>query len=579
MFAPALLSLILTAAPSLSTTAEQSNFVRTGRYEEAARLCRAFAAAFPSKVRCEQFGTTPEGRAMLSLVASGDGTLTAEANRRRRRQVLLFQGGIHAGEIDGKDAGFWALRDLLTDKALTPLLNAVTVVFVPIFNIDGHERFAPNHRPNQNGPAEMGWRTTAQNLNLNRDYVKADSPEMESMLMLLGKWDPILYADLHVTDGAQFQHDVAVMIEPRHAGPDALRAEGNALTAELMKKLSAQGHLPLDFYPSFERDDEPASGFSYGVAPPRFSNAYYALHNRFGLLLETHSWKSYAHRVKATRDVILDLCELAAANGNKWRQAADAADELDRRGAEPQVVLTYEQTDAGTPIDFQGYAYKQELSNITGEKVIRYDEQKPQVWKVPFYADLKPELTATLPEAGYIVPAAYAASVGQKLKLHGLSYEVLSKAVERASVEVFRATSVKFKDPYEGRTRAAVEGKWAAETMPIPAGSLFVPVRQRGKRLLAHLLEPKAPDSLLTWGFFNGAFEVKEYIEAYVLEPYARHLVAEDKATREEFQKLLASDAGFAKNAEERLNFFYRRHPAWDDRVNRYPIFRAQKKP
>ena len=96
-------------------------------------------------------------------------------------------------------------------------------MFVPVFNVDGHERFSRANRPNQIGPEEMGWRVTSQNLNLNRDYVKADAPEMQAMLRLLNEWDPILYADLHVTDGAQFEHDVSFNVAPTLAGDAGLR--------------------------------------------------------------------------------------------------------------------------------------------------------------------------------------------------------------------------------------------------------------------------------------------------------------------------------------------------------------------
>src|SRR5207245_3833288 len=130
----------------------------------------AFERAYPNRARCVTFGTTPEGRPMLAIVASGDGVLTPEATRAKHRPVILFQGGIHAGEIDGKDGGFWSLRELLDDKLLPGATTAVTAVFIPVLNADGHERFGPNHRPNQRGPEEMGVRITAQNFNINRDY-------------------------------------------------------------------------------------------------------------------------------------------------------------------------------------------------------------------------------------------------------------------------------------------------------------------------------------------------------------------------------------------------------------------------
>ena len=184
-------------APDLRTAAETSGYDVTGRMDEVERLCDAFPKAFPGRARCDRFGTTPEGRPMLALVASADGVLDAADAKTKARPSVVVVGGIHAGEIDGKDAGFLALGELLQGTAAPASLQKLTLVFVPIFNIDGHERFGPNNRPNQVGPREMGWRTTAQNLNLNRDWVKADAPEMQAMLRLLDAWDPVALMDLH----------------------------------------------------------------------------------------------------------------------------------------------------------------------------------------------------------------------------------------------------------------------------------------------------------------------------------------------------------------------------------------------
>src|SRR5580693_1239649 len=184
----------------LTTLAERSGFRQTGRSDEVTRLCAAFAAAWPDAVRSFEFGRSAEGRPMRALLAT-----RADA---RRAPLLMLQGGIHPGESDGKDAGFIALRELLEGTAATGVLERMAILFVPAFNVDGHERFGRWSRPNQNGPEETGWRTTAQNLNLNRDYTKADSPEMRALLKLIREWDPILYVDLHVTDGGELQYDV-----------------------------------------------------------------------------------------------------------------------------------------------------------------------------------------------------------------------------------------------------------------------------------------------------------------------------------------------------------------------------------
>jgi Zinc carboxypeptidase len=578
MFLPSLLTLLLAQAP-LTTASERSNWIRTGRYAEVESLCRDFPKAFPGKVRCETFGTTPEGRPMLALVASADGTLTPAANAKKGRPVVFLQGGIHSGEIDGKDAGFWLLRDVLSGKALSGVLGQVTAVFVPVFNIDGHERFGRNNRPNQVGPEEMGWRVTAQNLNLNRDYVKADAPETGALLTFLHAWNPLLYIDLHVTDGAKFEHDVSLSIEPLNGGPESLRAMGTKLQDALISGLEAQGHLPVTFYPSFIKDDEPLSGFAEGVAPPRFSQNYWAVNGRFGMLVETHSWKPYPHRVKTTRDVLEGALRYVASNGAALQAAVKAADAAAESGQVREVTLTWKATDKSHPIDFRGYAYTYETSPITGQKVVRYDDSKPQVWKVPLFDEVRPDLTVPLPKGGYLVPAAHAAWVEAKLRAHGLRFQRLEKEVPSAEVEAFRATEVKFTpQSYEGRQGLAAKGEWKRETQALPAGSLYVPVSQPGVALVAHLFEPAGLDSLLAWGFFNAHFEQKEYIEDYVLEPFARELLARDAAAKAAWEARMKEPA-FAADPRARLRFFYERHPAYDVRLNLYPVFRLDAPP
>ena len=567
------------AAPAhpLSTVAEQSGNRRTGRYEEVERLCPAFQARWPAQVRCFEFGRTPEGRPMLALAASTDGTLDPEAARRAGRPVAYMQGGIHAGEIDGKDAGFLALRQILEGSASKGVLNDVTLLFVPVLNVDGHERFGRWNRPNQNGPEEMGWRATAQNLNLNRDYVKVEAPETQALLKLLNQWDPILYADLHVTDGAKFEHDVSYTVTPTLAGQEPIRRAATAMRDELMKRATAKGSLPVDFYPSLLRMDDPTSGFAVGVSPKRFSTAYWSGRNRIGVLVETHSWKDYPTRVRVTHHTILSLLEMTARDGKQWLAAARASDELSAKVGGSKAVLTYDNTPHVTTIDFRGYEYTREPSAISGALATRYNDKKPQIWRTPLLDEVQPGITVTAPRGGYLVPAAYARVVSEKLALHGVQFRTLDKPLSAADVEVFRASKAKpAPATFEGRSIFKLEGDWSREKRDIPAGSLFVPIAQARSELALTLLEPRDPDSLASWGYFATAFEDKEYMEPYVAEEFAEELLRKDPAVRQEFERRL-EDPAFAASPEARLEFFYRKHSSWDERLNLYPVVRTEQ--
>ena len=563
-------------SPDLSTLSERSGFQRTGHYDEVIALCDAFQRRWPGAVRCETFGTTPEGRPMKLLVASRSGALTPEAAKAKGLPVLLVQGGIHAGEIDGKDAGFLALRQMLDGEAAKGALDELVLLFVPVFNVDGHENFRAWNRPNQRGPEEMGFRVTAQRYNLNRDYVKADAPEMQAMLRLVDAWDPAVEMDLHVTDGAQFRHDVSITGEPVNSGDQALRTTGRAVRDGLVARLKAQGSLPLAFYPAFVEGDNPASGIADGVPPPRFSNGYFQLRNRVGILLETHSWKDYPTRVRITRNAIVDLVEMAAKDGAGWLAAEHAADRRSAQLAGTPVALDFKATDKARTIDFLGYAYTRTPSDISGALMTHYDESKPQVWKIPLRDEIVPTLSVVAPRGGYLVPAAWASLVEPKLRLHGIQYRKLDAPLHAAAVETFTVETPQFgSTSFEGHQRATLAGSWAPATRDLGAGTLFVPIAQAQARLVMALLEPQAPDSLAAWGEMNNAFEQKEYMEDYVAEDVARKLLAADPALKAAFEQKLQDDPAFAKDAAARLDFFYRRSRSWDAAYGVYPVMRT----
>ncbi|MBC3908731.1 M14 family metallopeptidase [Undibacterium umbellatum] len=571
-------SLMLTtahAANPLSTIAEQSGFKKTGRYEEVEKLCLSFQKNYPKEVRCMEFGRTPENRPMLALLVTRSGLFTPAQLVEKQLPVTLIQGGIHAGEIDGKDAGFLAIRDILENKAASHALDKQALLFVPVFNIDGHERFGAWNRPNQRGPEEMGWRTTAQNFNLNRDYVKADSPEMQAMLKLINTWDPLAIIDLHVTNGAKFEPDISIQVEPVNSGDALLREAGKTLRDNVIADLAKQGSLPHAFYMSFVQEDDPMSGFADSVPPPRFSSGYPVLRNRFGMLVETHSWKEYATRVLITRNTIISVLEQISGYGEQWLKAAKAADQRAMQLAGQALPLTYRTTEKAREIDFRGYAYTRSMSDISGALMTRYDESKPQIWKVKLRDEIVTDAQVILPKGGYLIPAAYSKAVAEKLQQHGILFRTIHADLSAVTTEQFMTSTAALQaKSFEGRQAMKLQGKWQSQQQSLRKGALFIPIAQPKARLLAGLFEPQAPDALVNWGWFNGAFERKEYMEAYVAEDVAREQMASDPQLKATFEKKIAADPEFAKSPFARLDFFAQRHSSWDQRYQVYPVLR-----
>lgn len=517
---------------------------------------------------------------MLVLIASKSGILDATRAKQKHIPVVLVQGGIHAGEIDGKDAGFLALEQMLKRPTSNNPLQKQVLLFVPVFNVDGHERFGPNNRPNQRGPKAMRWRTTAQNFNLNRDYLKADAPEMQAMLTLVNTWDPVAAIDLHVTDGAKFEHDVSIQVEPNLNKEHPLAATGAQLQNAVIADLTKHGSLPLPFYMSFDEEDNPMSGFSNNVSTPRFSTGYFQLRNRLAMLVETHSWKDYPTRVKITQNTIISVLEQIATHGIQWREREEQADLNSSRLANQELALSYKNTNNVETIEFKGYAYNRSVSEVSGAPMTRYDESKPETWRVKLQNEVVADVTTVLPKAGYLIPVAWAKSIAPKLIQHGIQYRTLTKSMPETELESFHASKINFSPTsIEHHQMLKVEGQWASDRQDILAGSLFIPVAQAKIRLVASMFEPLGGDSLLNWGWFNNAFETKEYMEAYVAEEFARESLQNSPDLRKEFEHRLRTDTNFNNDPMQRLNFFAKRHPSWDKHYGLYPVLRLIRDP
>ncbi|MEO8162099.1 MAG: peptidase M14, partial [Arenimonas sp.] len=244
------------------------------------------------------------------------------------------------------------------------------------------------------------------------------------------------------------------------------------------------------------------------------------------------------------------------------------------------VALDYKAGPATRMIDFHGYRYTRTPSEVSGALMTRYDETKPETWHVPLRDDVQPSLSAPAPRAGYLIPVEQAAQVAPKLAVHGIEFRVLDTPLAAVPVEAYRASSaVPEGKSVEGHQRLKLQGNWQPERVDLAAGALYVPVAQAKARLVMAMLEPQAPDSLLAWGEFNNFFEQKEYMEPYVAEQVAREQLAADPALAEAFARRLREDAAFAADPAARLDFFYRRHSAWDANYNRYPVLRSDSAP
>lgn len=545
------------------TPAEASGFVDTPDYAATRAWLDRLVEASPL-LSLERFGQTAEGRDLYFVRASKGGT---------GKPVLLVQAGIHSGEIDGKDAGLMLLRDIAF-RAKDNLLDKADLVFVPIFNADGHERSSAHSRPNQRGPRLQGWRTTAQNLNLNRDYLKADSPEMRAMLGLIERLDPSLYLDLHVTDGTDYQYDITYAFPGWNGlyaqSPRIGRWLDQRLRPRMDAALSGAGHIP-GLYVSARDNDDPDAGIVHNADTPRFSTGYGDLRRLPTVLVETHSLKPYRQRVLGTYVFVETALRLVGED----RAALRTAIAHDRAARPTSAVLAWKPLDKPIDtIDFLGVAHDRAHSPASGRTDVRW-LGKPIRQRMAVYGE-EPALVNVLPAAWW-VPASRP-DVIDRLKLHGIAFQTI-EAPRTLVLDMVRLVDPKLGRPNEGHVPLTAGFRHEQRAEVMPTGSVRVPADQPRALLAAALLEAESPDSMLAWNYFPAILQRTEYMEAYVIAPLADRMLAEDPALKAAFEAKLAADPAFAADPEARLGWFYVRTPYFDERYLLYPVGRELAKP
>ena len=542
------------------TPVEASGFDTSPRFDEVRTFVDRLAAASPL-IRVHHFGRTTEGRELIYVRASkGDGA----------KPVLLVQTGIHSGEIDGKDAGLMLLRDIAF-RGKSDLLDKVDLVFIPVLNIDGHERMTAVNRPHQRGPAEKGERANARNINLNRDYGKLDAPETRAIVTLLRQLDPALYIDLHDSDGFDFQYDITFTYAGwgRYARHRATAGWlERRFTPAATDALTRAGHIPT-IYPSAIDPRDPAKGIRYSPEGPRYSTGYGDFIGVPTVLVENHMLKPYRQRVLGTYVLIEAALKLVAQDA-KDIAAAKAAD----RATRPATLMT-RWAPVATPIGtvaFKGIAYDWVPSVASGRPEQRW-LGRPVTFPMPIIGQEATE-TVTLPKAWWI-PCEQKETI-ERLALHGIAFETI-ESPRTLPLDRVRLNEVKALPASDGRypIQAKTEHRIAPETMA--AGSVRVPADQPLGLLAAALLEPESQDSLMAWGFYPEMLGASVRTEPFVFAPIADRMLAEDAALKADFDARLAADPSFAADGDARLAWIFDRSAYRDRFARTYPVLREPR--
>jgi dipeptidyl-peptidase-4 len=481
LFAP------LASAQPLQTVAEKTEYKATSRYADVIAFCEAVAKRGPA-AKLSYFGTSHEGRKLPLLVVSDPPVASAQEAKEAGKLVVMAFANIHAGEVDGKEALLALARDL-TDKKNHPLLKDLVILLVPILNADGNEKIDAKNRPGDNGPADgAGTRANAQGFDLNRDFIKLESPEIRALVKLFNTWDPAMVIDCHTTNGSKHRYTLTYD-GPRYPSTDTPQAQwaNTALFPEVTKKVKAATGFDIAPYGNFNAD---RTKWETYPALPRYGVQYLALRGKIGVLSESYAYAPFKDRVAASKAFVTACFEVAAAKRETLAKAI--------AGEQPKRVAVRTKTVPHLkPIAVLGF----EEAMKDGK---RATTDKPKEYSLAHVAAVEPIEVVELPHA-YLFPADRF-TAAQALQRHGIKVEELREDLDDFAVEVFGLVGYSLPaNPFQGhKVLSDVEGRFAVARRHIPAGTLVVKTDQPLGRLAACLLEPKSEDSLTTWNFFGG---------------------------------------------------------------------------
>lgn len=559
---------------SLLTPFEKSSGKNTATYSEIIDYYKKLDAKF-SNIQMAECGTTDVGKPLHAVVLSAGRVFDPEKIRRQDKRVVMIVNGIHPGEPDGIDASMMLARDFAMNMRLTQHLSKTVVVIVPVYNVDGCLNRG-TWRTNQNGPAKHGFRGNAQNLDLNRDFIKCDAANTRSLVKLIRQWDPDVFIDTHVSDGADYQYTLTYIATQKDKVHPALAAYmQNDMVPRLDKALADAGHEPCPYIETIK--DIPDSGFYAFLETPRYSTGYTTLFNTLGFVVETHSLKPFDQRVAATYHFIKECIALVNKDNevikNVRRKAAEST-------LTQNVFALQWKLDSSRYENFlfKGYEAVYKAGKATGLPQVHYDRAKPYEKPVKYFNTYSSKTHVSKP-AAYLIPQSHA-KVIELLKLNGVKLHRLKNDVT-LEAEVYYITHYKtYTRSYEGHyPHYDIQAEKRTGKQNFFAGDYVVMMNQPANRFILETLEPQGNDSYFAWNFFDACLHQKEYFSPYTFEEEAAKILFENDSLRAELEKKKKEDEAFAKSAYQQLDFIYKNSGWYEQTHNRYPVARLLSDP
>ncbi len=559
------------SAQTITTRFEQSNGTESPTYFEIIDWWKKLDER-SGKVKMLTMGMTDAGFPLHLVVVSNNGDHNFQNIRKNNKRIILINNGIHPGEPDGIDASMLMVRDIVINKYKIP--DNIVLAIIPVYNIGGCLNRSNNYRIDQNGPVEKGFRGNSQNLDLNRDFIKSDSKEARVFAEIFHLTDPDVFVDNHVSNGADYQHVMTLLISQHN--------KLGGIMGEFMNKQFEPGLFALmkeknyDLVPYVNvHEGTPDKGWWEFLDSPRYSSGYASLWNTFAFVPESHMLKSYDQRVKATYALMQCFIQYTSQNSNAIKQTREKA-KLQVK-SQTQFPISWKLDKSKyTEISFKGYTAGYKPSDVSGLPRLYYDRSKPFETKVPFYDHYEAETLIQKPKA-YIIPQGWW-KVIELLKLNKVEMTTLKKdtsiEVEMYKIEDYKTAARQFEMHH---LNSNVKISSTVKNMNFHKGDYYIPMNQVANRFLIETLEPQSQDSYFAWNFFDAILGQKEGYSAYSFEDIAAEYLKNNPALKEQLEQKQQTDTAFAKNGSAQLNYVFEHSPYYEPVHLNYPVNRILK--
>ena len=561
---------ILETDYDFDTVFEKSEGKETATYPEVIEYYSNLAAVYPN-VSIQEMGITDSGEPLHLAIYSPGGNFDLD-ELRKDHSILLINNGIHPGESDGIDATMMLFRDLAQDSIAVP--KNTVIATIPVYNIGGTLNRNSTTRTNQNGPKSYGFRGNAQNYDLNRDFIKADTRNTLAFYEIFHTVKPDVFIDNHVSNGADYQYTLThLFTQHNKLGGDL----GKYLNAEMMPGLKkALERKDWDITPYVNVFNEvPEKGFSQFMDLPRYSTGYTSLWNTLGMMVETHMLKPYDQRVWGTYELMRSMIDITDEDTKLIKRLRAQANNNFRKKTNFEFNFVPDSTKPST-LQFKGYEGEQIKSEITGFQRLKYDRNQPFSREVTYYNNFKPTQKVKIPK-GYIIPQGWW-NVLELLETNQVEMQVYDKDTV-LQAETYRIVEYQTRNsPYEGHyLHYDTRVEKSTTEINIRKGDIFVPTDQPAIRYLLETLEPEATDSFFNWNFFDSILQQKEGFSPYVFEDIAEELLEDYPEIEEEFIQKKQNDSEFAASWYAQLEWLHKKSDHYEKAHLRYPVFRVAR--